>query len=353
MVNNKNPATIHDMMEDGKRYTFGSLFAGIGGICIGFRQAGFSIEWANELDKYACQTYRHNISNISKDIRLTEGDVRKFHPDCNVNVLAGGFPCQPYSVAGHMKGLNDERGLPMFEEIIRIAKESEPRAIFLENVGNLKTFDDGKTFPILVDYLKKAEYSHIRSAVLNSKDYSGIAQFRNRIYIVVFKDSRDAEAFNKLYGEGLSKVEISSSFYQIISSSDVPSKYYYGSDDKNKCKSIRYSEHFVPNVTEKGVFYQYRRNKMRANRNGLCPALTASMGAGGHNVPIILDNCGIRRLMPLECLKVQGFPDWYNFPDDMADCHKYKQVGNSVTVPVIERFANLIYKAFENVDTNQ
>ncbi len=341
------------MMEDCKRYTFGSLFAGIGGICIGFGQAGFSIEWANELDKYACQTYRHNISNINRDLRLTEGDVREFHPHCNVDVLGGGFPCQPYSVAGHMKGLNDERGLPMFEEIIRIAKKSEPRAIFLENVGNLKTFDHGKTFSILVDHLKEAEYPHIYSAVLNSKDYSGIGQFRNRIYIVCFKDSRDAEAFNKLYGEGLSKMEISSSFYQIISSSDVPLKYYYDSDDKNKCKSIRYREHFVPNVTEKGVFYQYRRNKMRANKNGLCPALTASMGAGGHNVPIIIDDCGIRKLMPFECLKAQGFPDWYNFPDDMADCHKYKQVGNSVTIPVIERFANLIYKTFEVVDANQ
>jgi len=351
--NNKNLAAIYDTMGNGKGYTFGSLFAGIGGICIGFSQAGFTLEWANELDKYACQTYRHNMSKINKNLNLSEGDICKFYPPYKVDVLGGGFPCQPYSVAGHMNGLNDKRGLPMFKEIIRIAKNFQPRAIFLENVGNLKTFDDGKTFSILMDHLKEAKYPHIFSAVLNSKDHSGIAQFRNRIYIVAFKDPSDAEAFKKLYGEGLSKVKISSSFYQIVSNSDVPLKYYYSSDDKNKCRSIRYNEHFVPNVTEKGVFYQYRRNKMRANKNGLCPALTASMGAGGHNVPIIIDDYGIRKLMPLECLKAQGFPDWYNFPDDMADCHKYKQVGNSVTVPVIERFANLIHKAFEDADAKQ
>ena len=320
-------------------YTFGSLFAGIGGICIGFSQAGFTVKWANEIDKYACQTYRLNESRISPELDITEGDVRDFQPECAVDVLGGGFPCQPYSIAGKMGGLNDSRGRgrPMFEEIIRIADEMspKPRAIFLENVGNLKTFDDGRTYPVLKKLLTDAGYSHIFDAVLNSKDYSGVAQFRNRIYIVAFENKNDAMSFKKLYGKGLPRREPNVKFDKIVEKGPIPKKYYYSKDDPETCTSIRYDEHFVPAVTEKGVFYQYRRTKMRKNQNGLCPALTASMGLGGHNVPIILDDVGIRKLTPRECLRVQGFPEWYKFPNNMADSHKYKQIGNSVSVPII------------------
>lgn len=321
---------------------------------MGFSQAGFEVKWANEIDKFACQTYRHNESRINPDLDITEGDIREFHPPCKVDVLGGGFPCQPYSVAGKRGGLDDERGRgrPMFEEILRIAKEMrpKPRVIFLENVGNLKTFDEGKTFEYITKSLKDAGYKFIQDAVLNSKDYSGISQFRNRIYIVAFKKKDDYEAFKDVYGDGLDTVPADIRFDQIVEDGPIPLKYYYSKDDHRKCVSIRYDEHFVPAVTEKGVFYQYRRTKMRRNKNGLCPALTASMGGGGHNVPIILDDYGIRKLTPRECLNVQGFPKEFEFPEEMADGHKYKQAGNSVSVPVIHRFADVILKALEGAD---
>ena len=342
------------MMTQGSgAYTFGSLFAGIGGICLGFSQAGFTVKWANEIDKYACQTYRLNESMINPGLDITEGDIRDFKAPCKVDVLGGGFPCQPYSVAGTMGGLDDElgRGRPMFDEIVRIAGECKPRVIVLENVGNLKTFDNGKTFPILMDMLEKAGYRYHFDAVLNSKDYSGIAQFRNRIYIVAFRRKKDADIFAEVYGKGLEKIPITTAFDGIVSDSTVPLKYYYSLDDRNKCISKRFEEHFIPAVTKKGVFYQYRRNKMRENKSGLCPALTASMGGGGHNVPIILDDRGIRKLMPRECLNVQGFPDWYEFPENMADTHKYKQAGNSVSVPVIRRFADIIAESLRIIDS--
>ncbi len=351
-----NDAAIYDMMKGHGPYTFGSLFAGIGGICIGFSQAGFTVKWANEIDKFACQTYRHNEHLINPNLDIVEGDIREFHPGCRVDVLGGGFPCQPYSVAGKMGGLDDSRGRgrPMFEEIIRIANEMspKPRAIFLENVGNLKTFDNGRTYQFIKDRLCSSGYPHITDAVLNSKDYSGIAQFRNRIYIVAFKDEADADSFKAIYGEGLPKREIVTAFDGIVEDGPIPKKYYYSKDDHEKCVSIRYEEHFVPSVTEEGVFYQYRRNKMRRNQSGLCPALTASMGGGGHNVPIILDEGGIRKLTPRECLNVQGFPKEFRFIDGMADGHKYKQAGNSVSVPVIHSFAELIRKALEAVDSS-
>lgn len=345
------------MMKNSGSYTFGSLFAGIGGICLGFSQAGFTVKWANEIDKYACQTYKHNEHLINPDLDITEGDIREFHPKVTVDVLGGGFPCQPYSVAGKMGGLDDNRGRgrPMFVEIIRIAKERrpKPRVIFLENVGNLKTFDDGNTFKFIKKELRGAGYPYIFDAVLNSKDYSGIAQFRNRIYIVAFKNKADADSFKALYGEGLPRRDIETAFDGIVENAPVPKKYYYSKDDHEMCVSIRYEEHFVPAVTERGVFYQYRRTKMRRNQNGLCPALTASMGGGGHNVPIILDDKGIRKLTPRECLNVQGFPKEFQFPEDMADGHKYKQAGNSVSVPVIRSFAELIYKTLSMVDSSE
>lgn len=315
------------------------------------------MKWANEIDKYACQTYRLNESHINPNLEITEGDIRDFHPPCRVDVLGGGFPCQPYSVAGKMGGLDDHRGRgrPMFEEIIRIAREMrpKPRVIFLENVGNLKTFDDGKTFPILKNLLRDAGYRYIDDAVLNSKDYSGIAQFRNRIYIAAFKNGEDAKAFRNLYGKYIYRRDIEKRFDEIVTTDLVPLKYYYSKDDPNMCVSIRFEEHFIPAVKDPGVFYQYRRNKMRRNQNGLCPALTASMGGGGHNVPIILDGNGIRKLTPRECLNVQGFPEWYEFPEDMADGHKYKQVGNSVSVPIIRSFGELIAKTLEIVDQSK
>lgn len=338
-------------------YTFGSLFAGIGGICLGFSQAGFSVKWSNEIDKFACQTYRLNEPHINPELDITEGDIRDFHPTECVDVLGGGFPCQPYSVAGKMGGLDDQhgRGRPMFEEIIRIIEEMNPapRAVFLENVGNLKTFDNGNTFEFITKRLKEVGYENFWYPVLNSKDYSGIAQFRNRIYIVAFKNKVDADSFKQLYGKGLPKKEATVGFDQIITTDSVPLKYYYSQDNHKMCVSIRFNEHFVPAVTEKGIFYQYRRNKIRRNQNGLCPALTASMGGGGHNVPIILDDQGIRKLTPRECLNVQGFPDWFEFPENMADSHKYKQAGNSVSVPVINSFADMIRKAFEAVDMSE
>ena len=321
---------------------------------MGFSQAGFTVKWANEIDRFACQTYRLNESMINPDLDITEKDIREFHPGCSVDVLGGGFPCQPYSVAGKMGGLDDHhgRGRPMFEEIIRIVKEMnpKPRAIFLENVGNLKTFDHGNTFMFIKNELYGAGYPFLTDAVLNSKDYSGIAQFRNRIYIIAFRNEGDAKAFKLVYGDGLPKRQIETAFDGIVEKGPIPKKYYYSKDDAEMCISIRYDEHFVPEVKEKGVFYQYRRIKMRKNKNGLCPALTASMGGGGHNVPIILDDVGIRKLTPRECLNVQGFPQEFKFPDDMADGHKYKQAGNSVSVPIIRSFAELIARALHESD---
>src|SRR5690625_2833577 len=101
-------------------------------------------------------------------------------------------------------------------------------------------------------------------------------------------------------------------------------------------------------MTNRDTVYQWRRVYVRENKSNVCPTLTANMGTGGHNVPLILDRYkNIRKLTPDECLMLQGFPETFQFPEDMANSHKYKQAGNSVTVPVVQRIANNIIKVIE------
>lgn len=334
-------------------YSVGSLFAGIGGICIGFKQAGCSLKWANEIDHNACETYRNNISEFEEGFKLIESDVCDFTPDVKVDILTGGFPCQPYSIAGKRQGLNDDRGQPMFEQILRIADECQPRVLFLENVSTLKNFDKGRTFPLLMSLLEEHGYPYHVDFIYNSCEYSGIAQNRDRIYIVVFRDKHDYFSFNYSMGEGLDKIPVTENLSTIVNLKDMkPKKYYYSKDEPGTCRSIRYYEHFVPNITEQGVVYQYRRKYVRSNKNGNCPALTACMGCGGHNVPLILDDYGIRKLTPEECLRFQGFPRGFSFPKNMTDTHKYKQIGNAVTVPVVRRIAEKIVESMRYVDLN-
>ena len=133
-----------------------SLFAGIGGICLGFKQAGFDIVWANEYDAAACKTYRHNFGNDY----LIELDIRDVHtsdiPD--FDVLTAGFPCQPFSIAGRQKGFDDKRG-NLFFEITRIIDAKRPKVVFLENVPNLMEHDNGKTFLVIFNSLAQFGYS--------------------------------------------------------------------------------------------------------------------------------------------------------------------------------------------------
>ena len=137
------------VMKNG--FKVASLFAGIGGICYGFQQAGAQVVWANEIDKDACKTYRHNFG----DKYLVEGDIKEVDPTTipDIDILNGGFPCQAFSVAGYRKGFDDERG-NLFFEITRILEVKKPKAILLENVKNLEGHDHGNTFKVIKEQLE-------------------------------------------------------------------------------------------------------------------------------------------------------------------------------------------------------
>lgn len=306
------------------------LFAGVGGIELGFKSAGVQIIWANEMDEKASITYRLNHSNevVVDDIKnIKSEEIPAF------DILLAGFPCQPFSVAGYQKGFEDERG-NVFFQIARIIKDKMPSVIFLENVKNLVGHDGGNTFRVILSTLKEYGYS-IKYKVLNSTEYGNIPQNRERIYIVGFKDREDYRNF-----EFPDPIPLTNKLRSVINfDSKVEEKYYY-----TEGKYKMYDE-LKKGMQRNDTLYQWRRVYVRENKSKVSPTLTANMGLGGHNVPLLLSKYGIRKLTPEECFSLQGFPSDFILPENMAQSHLYKQAGNSVVVPVVAAIARNIVDA--------
>jgi DNA (cytosine-5)-methyltransferase 1 len=321
-------------------YTVGSLFAGIGGVCLGFKQANCKIAWSNEIDKKACETYVHNLSKYG--ITSHCEDIHNIdNPKSlgSVDIITSGFPCQAFSVAGHRKGFQDSRG-SLFFETVRFMESIKPKAFLLENVKNLKNHDNGNTFKVIKDtIINKLGYSFI-PFTLNSKDYGNTPQTRERIYIVGFRGESKIRKKCTANFRVPEKIKLTKSIKDILHSNKQDDKYYYKKDHQ-------YYPALSKEMKSEDTVYQWRRVYIRENKNNLCPTLTANMGTGGHNVPLIKDKHGMRKLTPSECIKFQGFPDEFEFPEKMANSHCYKQAGNSVVVPVIKRIADEIVRVLD------
>lgn len=304
-----------------------SLFCGVGGIDIAFENAGFKTVFANDIDRYACKTFddNFNIKATCDDVKnLKAKDLPDF--DC----LIAGFPCQAFSVAGYRKGFEDTRGT-LFFEIARILQERRPQVVFLENVKNLVAHDNGKTFNVILSSLKDIGY-HVRYMVLNACEYGNIPQNRERIYIVGFLDEDFA---NKFYFPN--PIPLTTKLKDVIDfDHKIEEKFYY--TEEKYPKIVKAMKEFKNQDT----LYQWRRKYVRQNKSNLSPTLTANMGTGGHNVPLVITNYGIRKLTPKECFNLQGFPQNFKLPN-MSTAQLYKQAGNSVCVTVIERIAKNIF----------
>lgn len=440
-------------------FTVGSLFAGVGGICLGFQNAktktsSYKLLWANEIDEYACETYRTNfkhslfqgdiekilhptriddeIEAIRKELKeekdkekskeienklnalidARDAEFNKYEMDGScpewiheqnkesefekylelrerilqnpVDVLNGGFPCQTFSIAGEQKGFKDPRG-NLFLSIIdlidllgkthtvrdnkgKIIVDGKPRVLFLENVKNLQSHDKGRTYKIIKKRLEECGYT-IFEKVLNTMDYTDLPQNRERIYIIGFRDKTDADKFDFFDKENLvehrvvkSSKDRANDVKRIIDykrTADDSEKYYYTREKyphyfvteeefKGSGKEIRVN--LDEQVDEMYQFYQCRRGQyVRKNKSDVCPTLTANMGTGGHNVPLIRVKDGIRKITPEEAFKLQGFPvgNGYKLPTTYggkaySDSHLYKQAGNAVSVPMIKMLAQAI-----------
>ncbi|TRZ93424.1 DNA cytosine methyltransferase [bacterium] len=330
-------------------YTVGSLFAGIGGICLGFKQAGFKIIWANDFDKDAGVTYKANFSHS-----FIEGDVHKIIPEKleKVDVITSGFPCQAFSIAGYRKGFRDERG-GLFFETMRFIDAIKPKAFLLENVKNLISHDKGNTFKVIKDYILHGGYSFILK-VINSMEYGDVPQNRERIYIVGFKGEKDywGDIDNKHICSSVFKfpepIPLTKNFRDILENleNEIEKEKYSYARFKDSNRPMH--NMLIRDIERPDTVYQWRRVYVRENKSNVCPTLTANMGTGGHNVPLFIDNSNdIRKFTPRECARLQGFPDDFILPKDVSTSQLYKQMGNSVTMPVIKRIAEKIKIALD------
>lgn len=313
-----------------KKLTCASFFAGVGGIDIGFEEQGFKTIYANEIDPLACKTFEKNfeIKVDNRDITLVkEEEIPDF------DIMLGGFPCQAFSLAGHRQGFDDKKGRgTLFFELERIFKKKKPKIIFLENVKNLVGHDNGNTFRIILEKLEHAGY-YVKYQVLNAMEHGNIPQNRERIYIVAFRNKGLYQKF-----EFPKPIELKRKLGDFIDyHKKVESRYYY-------VDTCPFYNKLIEEMKSKETVYQWRRIYVRENKNKVCPTLTANMGTGGHNVPLVLTDDGIRKLTPKECFNLQGYPSGYYLPLDTANTHLYKQAGNSVVVPVISRIAENIKK---------
>lgn len=303
-----------------------SLFSGIGGIDLGFIQAGFDIVWANEMDAAACRTYRHNFPNTN----LIEGDIKRIAtsdiPDCDV--LTAGFPCQPFSIAGLQKGFKDRDG-NLFFEITRIIDAKRPKVVFLENVPNLMKHDDGKTFLVIFNGLAQFGYT-VYYRVLASNDYGNLPQIRKRIYIVAIRE----DISNRLY-QYPEPMELTLKSSDIINRSVKQHEIYYYTEGKMY-------DRLVAHMKDRKAIYRITDTEVRWTKNQMCPTLTANMGTHKDRVHVVWDDYGIRKMTLRECLDFQGFPKEFYFPNTITIDDAYKQIGNTVSVPVIARLATKI-----------
>ena len=349
----------------------GTFFSGVGSPEQALKnlKINHSIEFACDIDKFAKQTYLKNFSckNFYEDItKLNMNDLSY------VDLLVFGFPCQAFSMAGKRRGFDDTRGT-LFYDSLRYLKKHRPRYFIAENVKGLLSHDLGKTFQTIIDCLAKTinyQYSiipfdnlgyHIHYKVLNTKDF-GIPQNRERIFIVGIRDDSDNNfRFPK-------KINLNTKLKDLLENK-VDVKYYLSEDQQKRL--LERTEVNINNVNEPTCFDVYNKKLvkntsicltephhnnlrlvetkgaeniefvadyrtdegLRIRKDKISPCLPAAMGTGGFNIPFI-KNKKIRRLTPIECERLQGFPD--NHTKGVSDTQRYKQMGNTISVNVME-----------------
>ena len=334
------------MTDSGGTFLVGTLFSGIGGFCRAFAQEGFEVAWANEMDPYTCNTFRANYPE-TRLIEKSITDLSRIEDSLEpVDVLTGGFPCQPFSVAGEKKGFNDPRG-ELFFEITRLLREfgsTRPRIVLLENVPHLINHDRGRTFARLRDELQSSGYwffPHSHS-VLNTRDHSDIPQNRERVFMAAVA-TKDADWNDFRFPEPVPERR---PVHEFLDLDEKQEDWFY----------FRRDSQYLPMFEEEmgkgdpSAVYVLRRNYVRQNKSNEVFTLMANMGEGGHNIPVIRDAWGIRKLTLRECARLQGFDDSLVFQDETPLYSRYRQIGNSVTVAVVRRLAAECRRLLEEME---
>ena len=313
------------------------LFAGTGGFSIAAEQTGrFISVYANDVDPSSRVLFDANVSSCSLDCRSIE-DVELEDLPADVDLITGGFPCQPYSVEGRRLGALDPRA-DVFESMLRVVQHCRPRWLLCENVSNLLTMDGGALFDELVQTAQRflPEW-RCKWTVYDTASHTGIPQNRRRLYIVWFRESSDFDRFS--FCQPIVPLQPLVSVLQ--HERDIDTKHYYDHQTTSIARKL------VRAVKVPGsVYTRRRRGTVRRNKSGVVPTLTAGMGLGGNNVPLVRDRRGVRKLTPRECFRLQGFADTYTLPTELKESQLYKLAGNAITVPV----ARLVIQSLIDLD---
>lgn len=327
-LNKISVSTLFSQDEENKlvraKFKMIDLFAGIGGIRLGFEHIGGESVFSSEWDKFAQETYKENFKEIPY------GDITEINPEQipSFDVLLAGFPCQPFSQAGKKLGLADTRGT-LFFDIARIVEHHRPTVVFLENVKRFRSHDGGRTFETIKTILEKLGYE-IYSQVLNAKDF-GVPQNRERIYIIGFLGKTkfsfpEPPKLKTRLGDILEK--------------NVDDKYTL-SDRLWSGHQRRKKEH-----KEKGYGFGY---SLFDKNSEYTSTISARYYKDGSEILVEQKDKNPRKLTPREAARLQGFPDDFIIP--VSDNQAYKQFGNSVAVPVIKALAIEINKALKKLET--
>lgn len=311
------------------KFAFIDLFAGVGGFRMALQRLGGACVYSSEFEPNAKYTYAQNYGEVPFG-DITKEETKRAIPE-KFDMLCGGFPCQAFSIAGYRKGFSDTRGT-LFFDIEEIVEQHRPKVVFLENVKNLLTHDKGHTFRVIKEILEDKLGYVVYHKVLNSMSHANVPQNRERIFIVAFDPTRVPNHVRFNFPE---PIPLTTSIHDVLETGKQADKYYYRKDHM-------YYRELDKTMTSVDTLYQWRRVYVRENKNNVCPTLTANMGAGGHNVPLVRDEYGIRKLTPRECFSFQGYPKDFVLSPLLADSKLYMQAGNSVTVPLIQRIAEKI-----------
>jgi DNA (cytosine-5)-methyltransferase 1 len=275
-------------------------------------------------------------------LSITDVNVEK-NSLAPVDILHAGFPCQSFSGAGEQRGFNDPRGM-LFFEIIRLLKEfgdKKPLAIVLENSPNLRNGNNGNWFLELSKQIQKAGYWFRESNAfeLNASTFTDTPQNRNRLFLVAFCADRFKNGRLSLQ---LEENKATKDLRQFIAFDGQLEDDSYYLDENN-----RYHKMISAKEDDPYCIYQLRKYLVRVKDTGVCPTLTANMGLGGHNVPFIFDKKGLRKLTEYECLRLQGFPETFVFPDEVIRARRYQQIGNAVVPPLVQKIAHAVRNKIE------
>jgi DNA (cytosine-5)-methyltransferase 1 len=317
------------------KFYFLDLFAGIGGFRIALQNVGGKCVFSSEWDKAAQKTYRENFGetpfgdiNQFTGKNISDNEIGEFIP--NHQVLAAGFPCQPFSRAGvsarnslgQKTGFNCDVQGNLFFNIVRIAKVKRPDVLFLENVRNLKSHDKGHTFETIKRTIENELGYSFRYDIINAN--TRVPQNRERCYMVCFKNHKIDFSFPKFEGKPLPLGS--------ILEKDAPEKYTIS--DRLWGGHIKRTERNIARGTGFTAFL--------ADLNKPSNTLVARYGKDGKECLIPQEGKNPRKLTPLECARLQGFPDNFVLPSAAAPA--YRQFGNAVAVPVVQEIAKSILK---------